>query len=942
MAEFLALVVSGGVSGAIFAVMAAGLVLTLSTSGIFNLAHGAIAFSVSYLYFQLNTGAGLPVPVSALVSVLVFAPLLGFTLNRVLLRRLAAAAVHVRLVGTIGLLVALPNLILWVVDEINAHGGTVAQTPQGTAPGLGPEPARIFHPLPDLVVDSNQLIILIASAGCAAALWLILRHSRLGLYLRADVDRRHLAELRGINTRWISALAWVFSSCLAGLGGILLSPFFGVDSGTYTLVVLGSMAAVVLAGLRSLPIAFAGGLLIGIVQNLIAGYSTDLLPGWLANLTGLRPAIPFILAIAGLVVLGRRRGRTAGTRSAEAPPTDHRAGLPVARRLAPWAVFSAALMVCTVFFASSFWAFLIAQSLVLSTIFLSFVVVTGIGGMVSLAQATFVTAGGFAAGWLLNHQFSRTIPVLMTNGRVNFLIAAAAGGAVAGALGVLIALVVRRLGVLSLALATLCIAFIADLLVFQVNSIDGNSAGYPITAPSLGPFSFANPHSMAVLAFAVFGLATLVIVNLNRSATGRAMYAVRSSEAGARAAGLSPERTRVTIFVISAVIAGVGGVLFGVVSGNMTNTTAPPAAGLIWLAVVVTWGIRRPGGALLAGLAYGAGGQLLIAATAWNTTLSGVVQSSRFLTVLFGLGAIALAMDPDGMLSLTARQRAAISKIIAARRSRPARPEPAAGRVITPVPAEQVPAGRDAALVIAGLCAGYDGAEVLHSVSFGLRPGKITALLGPNGAGKSTLAAAVAGLIPSTRGQVMHRGHTLADGCFARARSGVFLVPEDRGVFPGLPVKENLAVWLRSPGDRGQAYARFPLLAQRRRRPAGLLSGGEQQMLALAAPLVRHPDVLIADEPTLGLAPLAIDLVREALEELRDRGTSILLIEEKSEMALALADEVILMNLGRIIWSGPRTELNHDRLTEAYLGSGGPAATTADSAAARPVPFPDR
>jgi ABC-type branched-subunit amino acid transport system ATPase component len=139
-------------------------------------------------------------------------------------------------------------------------------------------------------------------------------------------------------------------------------------------------------------------------------------------------------------------------------------------------------------------------------------------------------------------------------------------------------------------------------------------------------------------------------------------------------------------------------------------------------------------------------------------------------------------------------------------------------------------------------------------------------------------------------------------------------------VFPGLTVEENLAVWLPTAAAREGAYEHFPVLGERRRQRAGLLSGGEQQMLALAGALVQPPKVFIADEPTLGLAPLAAAAVCRTLDRLRSLGTSILLVEEKSANVIELADTVALMQLGRVVWTGPRDELSVDSLTSAYLG----------------------
>ena len=146
------------------------------------------------------------------------------------------------------------------------------------------------------------------------------------------------------------------------------------------------------------------------------------------------------------------------------------------------------------------------------------------------------------------------------------------------------------------------------------------------------------------------------------------------------------------------------------------------------------------------------------------------------------------------------------------------------------------------------------------------------------------------------------------------------LAPEARGIFPGLSVEENLEVLLRSKDERAQAYDIFPILGQRLKQQAGLLSGGEQQMLSLAPALVNPPDVFVADEPTLGLAPLAAEEIMNAIRRLRDLGSTILLVEEKAHEVLEVADTVAFMELGRLVWMGPCDQLDEERLAGTYLG----------------------
>ena len=311
MREFWNLVASGLVTGAIYSIMASGLVLTYTTSGIFNFAHGAVAFATAYLYYQLNTGLGVPIVPALIISAFLFAPLLGLLLDRILLRRLAKAPVYARIVGTIGLLVALPNLVQWLVVTVGNDvldlglKGNDAVTEGVPVAGVAFTPSHDYK-LGGLVLNSDQIAVFVVAALAAVVLWFVIRRTRVGLEMRAVVDRETLASLRGVNAARTSAAAWIMTMILAGLGGVLIAPLFQLQDYLFTLVVLGSLAAVVLGGLRSIPIAFAGGLVLGVVQNLVAGYSDDFLPHWLSNLTGLKSSVPFLLVILLLFVVRPR------------------------------------------------------------------------------------------------------------------------------------------------------------------------------------------------------------------------------------------------------------------------------------------------------------------------------------------------------------------------------------------------------------------------------------------------------------------------------------------------------------------------------------------------------------------------------------------------------------------------------------------------------------
>jgi branched-chain amino acid transport system ATP-binding protein len=234
---------------------------------------------------------------------------------------------------------------------------------------------------------------------------------------------------------------------------------------------------------------------------------------------------------------------------------------------------------------------------------------------------------------------------------------------------------------------------------------------------------------------------------------------------------------------------------------------------------------------------------------------------------------------------------------------------------------------RDGDLVVEDLRVSYGPSQALFGVSFAVATGQMLALLGANGAGKSTLGRAVSGLIPISAGKVHLGSEDITRwGPDRIRRAGLAYIPEGRGIFPGLSVRDNLrmaTVQLASKAERNSAIERvvehFPVLGQRGQQRAGSLSGGEQQMLAMARVLAVNPKVIIADEISLGLAPLVVDQVFQTLEGARGAGITIVLIEQYIYRALELADTAMILTRGRPGWSGPASHADKEIL-DHYLG----------------------
>jgi branched-chain amino acid transport system ATP-binding protein len=227
---------------------------------------------------------------------------------------------------------------------------------------------------------------------------------------------------------------------------------------------------------------------------------------------------------------------------------------------------------------------------------------------------------------------------------------------------------------------------------------------------------------------------------------------------------------------------------------------------------------------------------------------------------------------------------------------------------------------------------GYGKVEILHDLSIAVPPGSVVALLGPNGAGKTTTLRAISGTLPHWRGRTLLDGERISGkSTYEIARAGVTLVPEGRGIFPSLGVRENLAIAAHAtPGDADRragridfALTQFPRLKERIDQQAGTLSGGEQQMLALSRALMAEPKVLLLDEISMGLAPRIVAQLFEIVAGLRAAGLTIVLVEQYLTYALKLADVCYLLAKGRVAFVGEPSELtDSDVLTSSYLGVG--------------------
>jgi branched-chain amino acid transport system permease protein len=627
-------VIAGLVLGGIYAIASAGLVITYVSSGILNFAFGALAFFVARFYYFLHTQQHWTILPAAVVSIGLAGPAIGIVLYAVLFRHMRLSSPLIKVVATIGLLVAIPSLATIIFGN--------QAIPQ--APGLAPEPVKVFHVL-GVPVTMDQIIVYICVVVTVVVGALVLRYTEVGLKVRAMVDSPAMTDLSGTNPAAVSVGVWAVSTFFAGLAGVLAAPIIGLNANNFTLLVAAALAAVVAARMRSLPIAVGVGLLMGIATSLIQRY----LPPASNWTTEIVDAIPFIVIALVLIYNLVRRGRISdddgvgGTLDrAITPQGESRLAGSISSALETGSlgVFSRytgpvllILAAATLpFLVHGYWVGLVAEGFALGVIFLSWTLVIGEGGMLWLCQITFAGVGAL------------TTAQLATNQGWPVLAAVLAGGFVALILGLIVGFLSIRLGDLYVALVTLTFGLLMENLVFTLPSFVNQGLGLNLVRPG---FATAD-RAFAYLCLVVFVIVALFIVNFRRSTSGLAMNAVRWSEPGAKTTGISVVQMKVIVASLAAFVAGIGGGLLALAQTSVQPSEFATFTGVVWLAVLVTIGVRSNAAALIAGIAF----VLLPAlAQAHFPTWTG-----NLLPVLFGLGAVAAARYPDGTLAQQGQQ----------------------------------------------------------------------------------------------------------------------------------------------------------------------------------------------------------------------------------------------------------------------------------------------
>ncbi len=604
MSEFISLLVAGIVTGAIYAVSATGLVVTYTTTGIFNFAHGAMGMVLAYVFWQLWQGWHLPAVVALALVLVVAAPLFGAVVERAVMRPLYSASLAVRLAVTLGLLLMLVAGAESIWPQTDVY--TVPEFFNGHTVSVG-----------GVNLSVEQLLTVGVAAVAAVGLRLFFTRTVPGLSMRAVVDDPELARLAGTPSGRISAYAWMIGVFFAALAGILLAPTTMNVLQLTELVIYGYAAAVV-GRLRSIPLTFLGAMILGIAQSMAVGYVPE---GALSDVTA---ALPMALLLVVLLVLPEVR-LSVGRLPRWRPVRPASARTTVAGAVGLVAVSG---VLAGVLHGDNLVT--LGNVLVLGLAALSLVPLSGYAGQVSLCQFTFIGLGALAMHWV-------------SGGSSPLGLLAAVG--LCAAVGTVVALPVLRLRGIYLALATLAFAVLMDNVFFVSTAIMGTGGTIAVGRPDLFGLHLRSTAGFDVLLAVVLALCLLGMGALRRGRFGHRLVALNESPAGYATLGLDGRVTKLSVFALSAAMAGLAGALYGGLSTSVGAAQFQFLQSIVLFAAVTLAGMNALSAAVAAGIFLGIG----------PVIGSHVPQLASFTQLLVGVGIVSIGRNPAGVARIFAR-----------------------------------------------------------------------------------------------------------------------------------------------------------------------------------------------------------------------------------------------------------------------------------------------
>lgn len=896
-------VVYGLVLGGLSSMTAMGLILIYRALRIVNFAQAAIGGLAGGFAILATSGWGLNYYESVLIGIII-AAITGIVVELTVVARLRNSPRLILTVATLGILqilgaaeVGLPHL----ASSINANVSLT--TPFSFSFRINP-----------LTFNGNYLVAMIAVPFVLFLLWLFLYQTRWGIAIRAMGDSSEKALLLGISVKRLSLLTWVVASLLSGVASVLMAPILtpSLGSATSPIDLLAPLAAATLAGFESLVASVIWSLLIGVMQQVVY---------WSYPKTTTVDVVLFVLILLGLLLRRTKdyrqdTSRFGGYVSIRTihPIPEYLKDLKEVR-LSKWGL-SILLVLLALFIPivmTPSQQVLLTYVVIFAIVALSLVILTSWAGQVSFGQFGFVGIGAATCATVLMRLHADVLLAIVLSAIFGAIVA------------VIIGIPALRLPGLTLGAATF--AFAVPVSTWLLSS-----AQFPYINPIvvLRPKLFSHidlysPLAFYEFCFVIFVLALIAAYNFRKTRAGRAVVAVRDNPAGASVYGISPLKARLVAFSLSGALAGIAGALYVMALGGVGFAGLDPNESILAFTMVVVGGLGSITGAVI-GAIYVEFVRYFLP-NGWQLLASGAGLTLLVMVLPEGLGGLIFEIR-DRLLDKLAKKRG-LSEYVTKDTEYPEellkdKAHSGALRFTALEEIEsqesQVAFGAESVsqdfLKVLNVDAYYDRNKILYNVSFGVEKGEILALLGTNGSGKSTTLRVISGLLRAAKGDVLYKQTGLTNlGVTRRVKNGIVTIFGGKGVFPNLTVRENLNLAL-SFAEReakltiDKLLNQFPALKTRIDVKAGVLSGGEQQMLAIAQALLLNPELLLIDELSLGLSPKIVGQLVDSVKAFALNGAGVIVVEQSINVAASISKRAIFLERGKVRFSGPTPDLS--------------------------------
>ncbi len=914
MHQFLPFIVIGLATGAVYGLAGMGLVLTYKTSGIFNFGYGAVAALGAFMFYFLYSEHHVPWPWAALISVFVFAPVVGLGLE-LLARSLDGASETIKVVATVGLILIVEALgLLWHPTNPPTFPHFLSQSTM-----------RILG----VNITYEQIILFVFSVVAAAVLYWFFQSVRLGIVMRGVVDNHELVSMSGDDPVRVRRWAWIIGTMFAVVAGLMLAPSQSLDGVTLTTLVFAAFGAAAIGYFTNLPLTFVGGLVIGIAGALVDKYSATI--SWIG---GLPPSLPFLILFIVLVVTPR--GRLVQRRLVAQTQVRRSYHAPVPVRLGAGAVAVVLLAMVPSWQASHLIVW--SQALIDIILLLSLGLLVRRSGQISLCQLAFAAVGAAAFGHFAAHH------------NMPWLLALVLATLVAIPVGALVAIPAVRVSGVFLALATLGLGILIEQ-VFYTRSYMFGSTTLGIEDPrpdvSIGGWNLSTDKGFYYLLLLVMVLVVITVTVISSGRLGRLLEAMADSPLALETQGATSSVLKVIVFCITAAMASTAGALTGMLYHYAVGAYFESFNSLTLVVLVVIITIGDPWYAVIGGILY--------------TIVPGYVHganTSNYLLLLFGLGAATAAYFTEA--GTTPMALRSVLDRLGGRKLAPAlAPVAVAPAAAVPADAGAVPAGARVAgdgkasgpgeaaeregLLVRDLTVQFGGVRAVNRVTLKAPMGMITGLIGPNGAGKTTTFNACNGLNRPSSGEILMHGMDLRHrGAAQRARRGLGRTFQRPELFNSLTVRQNVAMGREAPIAGASPVAQVFGSRQSNRiitsvtdeamaltgtvriadTQVGLLPIGQRRLVELARALSGPFDMLLLDEPSSGLDGRETEAFGRVLRTVvAERGCGILLVEHDMTLVREVCDYVYVLDFGSLIFEGTPDEMqNSQDVRAAYLG----------------------